>query len=68
MSDKNVNVGGVIPSVELRSYSTTPNVDGDRGYPIPDQAYIKKTLFRKKIDRAFQLSDNFEEMTFLGHW
>ena len=36
------NVSVVIPWVELRSYSATPTVDGDRGDPIPDQAYIEK--------------------------
>ena len=45
MSSKNVVVGVVIPWVELRSYSTTPNVDGDRGDPIPDQGYIKKNSY-----------------------
>ena len=42
LSSRNVNVSVVIPWVELRSYSATPTVDGDRGDPIPDQAYIKK--------------------------
>ena len=32
----------VIPWVELRSYSATPNADGDRGDPVPYQAYTKK--------------------------
>ena len=47
MSSKNVNVSVVIPWVELRSYSTTPSVDGDRGDPIPDQAYMKKKITRQ---------------------
>ena len=39
--------------------SATPTVDGDRGDPIPAQAYIKKTkkktivLLKKKFQRKF---------------
>ena len=48
----------IIAKLSLRSYSTTPNVDGDREDPIPNQACIKK-LMSIRIEREVWMPNSY---------